>query len=287
MKRCKLKGGHYAPPHETLVMKMYAERYFAGIDVGSTTTKAVVITSKRALLGKAVVPTGISAGRAVDKALAQALEEASIERGSIRRLVATGYGRNLVNFADERITEITCHARGAFEKLQSELTLIDIGGQDCKAIAIGSQGRVKSFQMNDRCAAGTGRFLEVLARVLETDVENLSAMALAATRRVNINNMCTVFAESEVVSFIAQETPPEDIACGLCWSVAERVGGMAKKVGLGDDIFISGGVAYNSAIVTALGKQLGRTVQVIEEPQLNGAYGAAIIAGERMRLDDV
>lgn len=257
--------------------------YYAGIDVGSATTKAVILGPGQKVLGSAIVPTGVSAARAADEALSLALIKASLEKASLGRAIATGYGRDLLSSADSRVTEITCHARGAYQKLGSSCTLVDIGGQDSKAIAVGPTGRVASFLMNDRCAAGTGRFLEVMARVLESDVEGLSAMARSALRRTKINSMCTVFAESEVVSLIARGTPREEIASGLAWSVAERVGSLARRVGLHDRVFIAGGVAYNAAVVAALSEHLGKEVQVIEEPQLNGAYGAALIAAEGTR----
>ncbi len=252
--------------------------FFAGIDVGSVTTKAAVVSAEGELLGSAIIPTGVSASKAAGQALDQAQKAASLGAGAIERLVATGYGRKLVSSADRRITEITCHAVGAFEKLGFALTLIDIGGQDSKAIAVSDSGKVEDFIMNDRCAAGTGRFLEVMARVLDTDLENMSDMALRSPRRASINSMCTVFAETEVVSLIARGTDREEIASGLCWSVAERVGAMAKKVGINGLVFVSGGVAYNKAVLSTLCSQLRENVRMIEAPQLNGAFGAALIA---------
>ncbi len=254
--------------------------FYAGIDIGSATTKAVILGPERDIRGSAIVPTGVSAARAAEEAVDLALGRTNLSKVFLGRSVATGYGRDLLSSADSRVTEITCHARGAFQRLGSGCTLIDIGGQDSKAIVVGPSGKVASFLMNDRCAAGTGRFLEVMARVLGCDVENLSAMARKASRRARINSMCTVFAESEVVSLIARGTPREEIASGLAWSVAERVGSLAKRVGLGEAVYVSGGVAYNAAVVAALGEHLGKAVKVIGEPQLNGAFGAALIAAE-------
>lgn len=254
--------------------------YFAGIDAGSVTTKSVIIADDRKVLGRGLVQTGISGAKASKQALDMALSEAGIGRESLRRIIATGYGRKLVDFADARTTEITCHARGAFEKQRSALTLIDIGGQDSKAISIDSGGRVKSFVMNDKCAAGTGRFIEVMARVLETDIVNMSEIALSAKNTAIINSLCTVFAETEVVGLLAQGAPRDEIARGLFASVAERVGSMARKVGVNKNVYISGGVAKIPAVVCALTEYLGTEVSVIENPQLNGAFGAAIIAGE-------
>lgn len=252
--------------------------YFAGIDIGSMTTKVAIISEEKKVVGSAILPTGFSASKSAEEAISQALKVVSLNSESIKRMVATGYGRNLLSIADDKITEITCHAQGAFERIGSALTLIDIGGQDSKAIAITSSGKVDKFIMNERCAAGTGRFLEVMARTLETDLENMSAMALNATSRSQINSLCTVFAETEVIGLIARGANRDEIANGLCWSVAERIVSMAKKVGISDLVFISGGVAYNKAVVSALAKQFGKVVQMIDEPQLNGAFGAALIA---------
>lgn len=253
------------------------ELYFAGIDVGSITTKAVIISDKKRIVGSAILPTGFSASKSAIDVLNLAREKAGIENMAISRIVATGYGRNLVSSADRKVTEITCHARGAFERIGTALTLIDIGGQDSKVIAITSSGKVDKFIMNERCAAGTGRFLEVMARALETDLENMSKMALNANSRSHINSLCTVFAETEVIGLIAKGADRDEIASGICWSVAERIAGMAKKVGINDLVYISGGVAYNEAVINALKKQLDKDVKMIDEPQLNGAYGAALI----------
>ncbi len=252
--------------------------YFAGIDIGSMTTKVAIISDEKKIVGSTILPTGFSASKSAEEAINKAKEMAFLENGSISRMVATGYGRNLISLADEKVTEITCHARGAFERIGSALTLIDIGGQDSKAITLTSAGKVDKFIMNERCAAGTGRFLEVMARALETDLENMSAMSLNAPSRSQINSMCTVFAETEVIGLIARGADRHEIAGGLSWSVAERIVGMAKKVGINELVYVSGGVAYNKAVVSAIGKQLGRDVKVIEKPQLNGAYGAALIA---------
>lgn len=255
-------------------------QYFLGIDVGSVTTKAVVIDATHVPVGKGMIPTGFSVANAVKQVTDLALNQAGLSLDSIRTTVATGYGRNMVSIADNQITEITCHARGAFEKVRQSLTLIDLGGQDSKAISISDIGKVNQFVMNDRCAAGTGRFLEVMSRILETDLDTMAKMAIHSALRATINNMCTVFAESEVIGLIAQGTNREAIAKGLCWSVAERVSTMAKKVGTQGLVYLSGGVAQNPAVVNALTALLNKPVQVIESPQLNGAYGAALLASE-------
>jgi predicted CoA-substrate-specific enzyme activase len=252
--------------------------YYTGVDVGSVTTKASVVDGNSRQVGSSIISTGISGFNSAEFVFERALKEAGITREMIKRIIATGYGRSLVSFADRQVTEITCHARGAFRKLGKPLTLIDIGGQDTKVIVVVDGGKVARFLMNDRCAAGTGRFLEVMARVLETDLDNLSEMALNTHNRAKINSLCTVFAESEVVGLLARGVSRDEIAGGLCYSIAERISSMTKKVGISGPVFISGGVAYNGAVVSGISDILDEDVYIIDEPQLNGAYGAALVA---------
>ncbi|MBD3372300.1 MAG: 2-hydroxyglutaryl-CoA dehydratase [Candidatus Coatesbacteria bacterium] len=252
-------------------------RRYAGVDVGSTATKAVLVDEAGTVLGRGLAPTGISG----EKAARRALEAAGLTDLDAVPVAATGYGRELVDFAARRITEITCHARGAFAQRVAELTLIDIGGQDTKAVAVGPGGSVRRFVMNDRCAAGTGRFLEVMARALETDLERFSALASGAEKASRINSMCTVFAESEVIGLLARGASRAGIARGLVEAVAERVSGMARKVGLLETVALSGGVALNPAVVVALADALGRRIAVLDDPQYVGALGAALLCRER------
>jgi len=252
--------------------------YYAGIDVGSVTTKASIVNAFGKQLGSSIISTGISGVRSSKFVFETALKEADITKEQVKRIIATGYGRSLVSFADRQVTEITCHARGAYKKLGKPITLIDIGGQDTKVIVISNIGRVLRFLMNDRCAAGTGRFLEVMARVLETDLDNLSLMALNTHNRAKINSLCTVFAESEVVGLLARGIDRDEIASGLCYSIAERISSMAKKVGISGEVYISGGVAYNKAVVRGLSEYLDEDIFIIDDPQLNGAYGAGLSA---------
>jgi predicted CoA-substrate-specific enzyme activase len=254
--------------------------YYAGIDIGSVTTKAAIVDASGVLVASALVASGVSGRQAAQQVMDRALAECNLGREQIGAVVTTGYGRNLSEFAGKAITEITCHARGSFEYVQDAHLLIDVGGQDSKAISVRENGKVEGFQMNDRCAAGTGRFLEVMARALSTDVLGLSDMALGATKGVAISNMCTVFAESEVVSLLARHTHPQTIAAGLVDSVAERVAAMAKKLMQHNRVFMSGGVALNQAIVQALGRALGCQVEVLPHPQIIGAFGAALLAIE-------
>jgi predicted CoA-substrate-specific enzyme activase len=254
--------------------------YYAGIDIGSVTTKAAIVDESGVLVASALAATGVSGKAAAQEVLDRALSAANLSREQIDAVVTTGYGRSLAEFAGRAITEITCHARGSHQYIKDAHLLIDVGGQDSKAISLRANGKVEGFQMNDRCAAGTGRFLEVMARALSTDVLGLSNMALGASKSVSISNMCTVFAESEVVSLLARHTPPETLAAGLVASIAERVAAMAKKLGHHHRVCMSGGVALNQAIVQALGKALGMEVEVLPYPQLIGAYGAALLAWE-------
>jgi predicted CoA-substrate-specific enzyme activase len=254
--------------------------YFAGIDIGSVTTKAAIVDANSVLVSSALAATGVSGKDASQKVLEKALFDANLTSEQISAVVTTGYGRNLADFAGKAITEITCHARGSHEYVKDAHLLIDVGGQDSKAISVRANGKVEGFQMNDRCAAGTGRFLEVMAHALSTDVLGLSEMALGAGQSVSISNMCTVFAESEVVSLLARHTPPMTIAAGLVASIAERVAAMAKKLVHHQRVCMSGGVALNQAIVQALGRALGSEVTVLPHPQMIGAYGAALLAGE-------
>ena len=200
--------------------------------------------------------------------------------GQIGRVVATGYGRIAVPFASKKVTEITCHARGAYHLFPQTRTVIDIGGQDSKVIRLGKDGRVVDFVMNDKCAAGTGRFLEVMARALEVSLEDMGRLSDLARERLTISSMCTVFAESEVVSLIAEGHPKEDIIRGLHDAVSERVAGMAERVGLENGVTMTGGVAKNAGVVRSLEERLGVKISRPEEPQIVGALGAALIAAD-------
>jgi len=252
-----------------------------GIDVGSLSAEAVVVRDGRKV-AYSILPTGADSRRAAEKAFALALERAGRSKTEVSFAVATGYGRMNVPFADLQVTEITCHARGAFHLYPDTRTVIDIGGQDSKVIRLDGEGAVVDFAMNDKCAAGTGRFLEVMARALETDVDKLSALAAGAPRAAAVSSLCTVFAESEVVSLIGQGTPRGEIAQGLLDSVAERTVGLVGRVGLEPEVTMTGGVAKNAGVVRALSARLGVPVRVPREPQIVGALGAALIAWSRV-----
>lgn len=251
----------------------------AGIDVGSLSAEAVIMKQNE-ILGYSIRPTGAKSRFAAEKALEEALAAASLGRDALGFIVATGYGRVSLDFADKCITEITCHGRGAHYWEPQVRTIIDIGGQDSKVIRVDVGGRAVDFVMNDKCSAGTGRFLEVMAQALEVELEELANLSDAAAGTVSISSMCTVFAESEVVSLIAGGLPREDIARGLHQAIADRTAGLVKRVGLEEKVMMTGGVAKNGAVVRALEEKLGTAIIVPAEPQIAGALGAAILAAE-------
>ena len=263
-------------------MKTDGKIYTAGIDSGSTSTDAVIMDRDKNIIGKAIVPTGAGATNGAKKALAAALEEAGINEDSLTLTVTTGYGRENISFGDSSVTEITCHAKGAHYLDPSARTVIDIGGQDSKAIRIDENGSVLSFVMNDKCAAGTGRFLDMMARTMELTLDEMGELGLHWKNDVVISNMCTVFAESEVVSLVAQDTPPADIIHGLNNSVAGKTVSLVKRLGGEKGYIMTGGVAKNKGIVEALEEKLGEKVFISENAQLCGAIGAALIGMESL-----
>lgn len=253
--------------------------HYAGLDLGSITAKVVII-SEGQILASAITFSGYNSAETAREVLSQALQEAKLARESIARLVATGYGRIRVPDADKQVTEITCHARGAYWLHPQTRTIIDIGGQDSKGIAINGQGKVIDFVMNDKCAAGTGRFLEVMAHALEEDLDRFGELSLAAPRRAQISNTCTVFAESEVISQIAAGQPKDIIIAGIHEAIAARVSGMVQRISLRDEVVMTGGVARNAGVARMLEEKLGRRILVLPEAQITGAIGAALIAQE-------
>lgn len=254
--------------------------FVAGIDIGSLSAEAIVLSGNQTK-GYGILNTGFDSRRAAKDALNLALADAGCTRDDISFTVATGYGRVNVPFADLQVTEITCHARGAVFLLPGTRTVIDIGGQDSKVIRVDERGTVTDFVMNDKCAAGTGRFLEVMARALETEVDVLSDLAATARCAAPITNVCTVFAESEVVSLVGQGTPRDEIVRGLLVSVAERTVNLVHRVGLAREVAMTGGVAKNRGVVQAISERLGVPVHIPPEPQIVGALGAALIALSR------
>ncbi|MDO8956864.1 MAG: acyl-CoA dehydratase activase [Deltaproteobacteria bacterium] len=249
----------------------------AGMDIGSITAETVILQDNQ-MLSSSIVPTGANSRTAAERSLAAALKQASLRQEDLAAIVTTGYGRASFPSATKMITEITCHARGAFFVYPETRTVIDIGGQDSKVIRLDKQGRNVDFQMNDKCAAGTGRFLEVMARALEVKLEDLGRLSRSAQRTIKISSMCTVFAESEVVSLIAENQPQEVIIRGLHDAIADRILGMVRRVGVEEKVTLTGGVAKNEGVVLALEERLGVKVFVPPEPQIIGALGAALLA---------
>ncbi|MDA8125089.1 MAG: acyl-CoA dehydratase activase [Deltaproteobacteria bacterium] len=249
----------------------------AGIDIGSITAKAAVMSGKE-ILGTRVSFTGYHSETAGRRVFEELLGELGLSRDRIGRIVATGYGRKNVSFADKAVTEIMCHAAGARCLEPAVRSLIDIGGQDSKAVLMDEAGRVVNFTMNDKCAAGTGRFLEVMARALEADLDGFGALSLKADRPAQISSLCTVFAESEVISLIARGEMRENIAAGIHEAIASRISAMAGRIGLVAPVMMTGGVARNNGVVRALEKALGMPIIVSPQAQLTGAIGAACLA---------
>ena len=249
----------------------------AGIDVGSITAKAAIVEGGK-ILGTKIIFTGYNAEAAGLKVYENLLSESGLDTSSISKIVSTGYGRNSVKFADKTFTEIMAHAAGAYLLNPKIRTIIDIGGQDSKAMALDERGKVKNFVMNDKCAAGTGRFLEVMARALEVNLDEFGAMSLQSDKPSKISSLCTVFAESEVISLIARGEKRQDIIAGIHESIAARVSSMLARVGISEPVMITGGVARNAGVVDALTRKLGVKIAVSSYAQVNGAIGAAVLA---------
>lgn len=251
----------------------------AGVDVGAITAKAAILADGE-LIAASVMLAGYDRAAAATQVLAQAMAQAALTRDQIACLVSTGYARVQAPGADRTVTEITCHARGAHYLCPDVRTVIDVGGQDSKGISVGPGGKVLDFVMNDKCAAGTGRFLEVMARALEEDLADFGRLALSASTQAKISSTCTVFAESEVITHLAAGAPKAAIVAGIHASIAARIVAMMARVPLRDDVVLTGGVAHNLGVVRMLEERLERAVVVPEHAQLAGAIGAALIAAD-------
>ncbi len=247
-----------------------------GIDIGSATTKVLILSDGK-IKFSSVIPTHPDLNRTV-ASVREIVEGKGYSIEEMRGITATGYGRVKVPFANKVVTEISCHARGAHWLYPSARTIIDIGGQDSKVIRLDETGRVADFQMNDKCAAGTGRFLDNMARVLQVELSELGPLSLTAGKKVQISSICTVFAESEVISQIATGTPWVEIIAGLHEAITERIYGMAGRVGIIPDVAMTGGVARNQGVVKSFEEKTGYPILVPEDPQIVGALGAALIA---------
>lgn len=255
--------------------------YTAGVDIGSSSSKAVILKNGNEIIASVAIQVGIgSTGPKV--ILEKVLEKAELVFEDLSKIVVTGYGRFTFDKADKQISEISCHAKGIHFLIPEARTIIDIGGQDAKAISLDERGRIDQFFMNDKCAAGTGRFITVMSRVLEVPLEEMALYDKKSDNPVTVSSTCTVFAESEVISQLAKGATTENIIAGVHNSVAHKVGGLAHRTPLKDKVVMCGGVAQNSGVVRALGETLKKEIIVAPNPQITGALGAAIYAYEEI-----
>jgi predicted CoA-substrate-specific enzyme activase len=257
----------------------------AGCDVGSTTGKAVVLNGA-AIISHFIVPSTTNPEKTARLAMEEAVSRAGLTSlGDLQYIVGTGYGRLKVPFANENVSEITCHARGAHWLNPAVRTVVDIGGQDCKVMALDKNGKVLEFAMNDRCAAGTGRFFEAMARVLGCGLDGISSLDNQGATPATITSQCSVFAESEVVTLINEGVELPDIIAGINNAVANRLYSMVRRVGLTKELVLTGGCSKNDGLAKALEKKLGVNVTLLpQDPQIAGAVGAALIASEKVHL---
>ena len=256
--------------------------FVVGLDSGSTSTNAVAMNEAREIVASVVIKTGAKAGASAERAYREVLERAGITPDQVACTIATGYGRVSIPFADENVTEISCHGRGAHYFNPAVRTILDIGGQDSKAIHVNAAGEVTDFAMNDKCAAGTGRFLEMIARSLEIGLDELGPAALESKKHLEIASMCSVFAESEVISLIANNEEKPDIAAGVCRAVAGKAYSLMRRVGLEGAYMMTGGVAQNPGVVRAVEELIGEKLFICEDPEIVGATGAALLALEKL-----
>lgn len=253
----------------------------AGVDVGSLSVEAVLYEEGKGILGYSIGLVGGNSRGASRRSFEEALHRAQVREGDIFHVVSTGSGREILDFADENVTEITCIARGVSSLFPECQTIIDIGAQDTKVIRIDERGHVVSFDMNDKCAAGTGRFLEVMANALDVDVGQMGERSLKYQNPIEISSVCTVFAESEVISLVSEGKGVDDILHALHHAVADRTLSLLERVGVSGQVAMTGGVAKNVGVVRALEEKIGRPLKVHSEPQIVGALGAALIAAEK------
>jgi (R)-2-hydroxyacyl-CoA dehydratese activating ATPase len=257
--------------------------FFAGLDIGSAASKAVIIDENQ-MIAAHIIETGPESWGSAEEVMQGALTKIGLERSDLTFIVATGYGRINVPWAQEIITEIACHAKGVHSLFPRARTVLDMGGQDCKAIRVDDTGRHISFSMNDKCAAGTGRFLEIIALQLKVPLQEIGPLSLQATEDTMISNICIVFARSEVTRHLRRGTPKANILGGLHAATADRAFGLLKRVSLEADFVISGGIAKNIGVVKRLEDRVGLSACISEDPQIIGALGAAIFAREKALL---
>jgi len=253
-------------------------KYFAGIDIGSTMTKAVILGD--GVIASVIGPTGPEQRRLANKVMEEALRKAGLSFDAMTYIVSTGYGRINVPFADKQVTEISCHAKGVSSLFPQARTIVDIGGQDSKAITVDPNGRVTNFIMNDKCAAGSGRFVEVIADTVGLKLEQMGDLSLQSTRPAQISNICTIWAQQEVASRLAEGVPVTDLIAGVHRSLADRVARMVKRLKLQKEVILTGGGGKNKGLVKALADQLDCEILVPPEPLITGALGAALLGRE-------
>jgi len=261
-----------------------AKKYFGGCDVGSTTGKAVILDESGSMVAGVIVPSEIdpevTSIQVLEKACAKVDSLSSYK--DLAYLVGTGYGRNEVAFANENVSEISCHAMGTFSCAPAVKTIVDIGGQDVKTISLNGDGSVLEFAMNDKCAAGTGRFFEAMSRIFRMDLNEFSSLSLKANKIIPVTAQCSVFAESEVISLLARRNPPEDIAAGIQMAVSKRCFTLLKRIGMRPQVTVTGGCAKSQGLIKALTKIIDMEVTPLPvDPQIIGALGAAVFASRR------
>ncbi len=252
--------------------------YAAGVDVGSTQTKAVIVNEARSIVSRALLDTGANVLRAAEQSFDRALNDSGLRETEVEYVIGTGYGRYRVTFGNAQITEISCHGRGAVHMFPATRTVLDMGGQDTKAIRVSPTGEILDFCMNDKCAAGTGRFLGAASDALGIPLDDLGPTSLEAKKPVRISTTCTVFAESEILSWLAKGKKVEDILWGVHQSISSRSVSLLRRVGIEDEVTFTGGVTRNVAMIRALEARLERDLNVSEDSHYMGALGAALFA---------
>jgi predicted CoA-substrate-specific enzyme activase len=252
--------------------------YAAGVDVGSTQTKAVVIDEHGTIVGRSLIDTGANVIKAAESSYVAALAEGDIDEEEVEYIIGTGYGRYRVTFGNSQVTEISCHGRGAVHLFPETRTVVDMGGQDTKAISVNAKGEITDFCMNDKCAAGTGRFLGAAAAALDIPLDELGPVSLESQKPIKISTTCTVFAESEVLAWIGKGKKIEDILWGVHKSIASRSAGLMRRVGIEDEITFTGGVTRNKGMVKALEERLEKPLNISDDCHYMGALGAALFS---------
>ena len=251
--------------------------YTMGIDVGSTASKCIIMKNGKEIVSKSLINVGAGTS-GPERAIQAVLSSANLLMKDMAYVMSTGYGRHTIEESHSEMSELSCHAQGAFFQFPNVRTIIDIGGQDAKVMKLDDDGILVNFVMNDKCSAGTGRFLDVMARALEVKVEDLEGLSAQSQNEVTISSTCTVFAESEVISQLSRKTDRRDIIRGIHRSIASRVSALVRRIGLVDNVVMTGGVAQNGGVLLALEEELNHKIYTSELAQYNGALGAALFA---------